>query len=423
MTRPPRSGRRQPAVRVRFAVLAALSVVTFLFLGTDLRFRSVAGDLTANLDFAEGLRGWGGGTGGVWLTETEGRRTLVLDRRPGGPVPFVFRDLTAPQRFSHLRFAAELRTEGVVRGDKRLQRAGAVLWSFDPSGKRLRHWPGALALLSEDGDWRRYSRVLPVHEAAAIMRVYLFVGGRSGRLWARDIVLEPVAEIPGAATARAGLLVLWVLVGLWAAAPMLVQAARRPGVLLILVVGAGIAAGTLTPQPHLSQILGSVASDLRAVLFPVDDDPPVPDGAQPATGRANEAGDRAAARSETEDEPAAPDAQTRDGTAADAAPAARPARSARPGGTAAAWPRLDSTDRAHLLAFALLGFLVGWVYRAPAPATAFAFALLVAVIGEVLQYFTPSRDSEASDLLFNLLGTGAGLALAALAGRRRRRPT
>ena len=397
-------------------------MITFLFLGTDLRFRPVAGELAANLDFAQGLRGWGGGIGGVGLTETDGRRALLLDRRPGGPIPFVFQGLEAPRRFTHLRFAAELRTEGVVPGDKRLQRAGAVLWSFDASAKRLRYWPGALALLSGDGDWRHYARVLPVHEAAAIMRVYLFVGARSGRLWARGIVLEPMAEIPGAATARAGLLALWVLVGLWAAAPMLVQAARRPGVALVLVVGAGIAAGTLTPQPHLSRILGSVAGDLRAVLFPVDDDPPVADAARPATEQAGAAGSQPEARTDAGEKPAAPDAQTRDGTAADAAPSARPAGAARPGGRAAVWPRMDSTDRAHLFAFTLLGFLVGWVYRAPAPATAVAFALLVAVIGEVLQYFTPSRDSEASDLLFNLLGTGIGLALAALAGRRRRRP-
>ena len=91
--------------------------------------------------------------------------------------------------------------------------------------------------------------------------------------------MTPLAEIPGAATARTGLLALWMLVGLWAAAPMLAQAARRPGVLLVLLVGAGIALGTLTPQPRLSQILDSLAVDLRAVVFPVDDAPPVP--AQP----------------------------------------------------------------------------------------------------------------------------------------------
>lgn len=417
-------GRSFGSAAARVAVLAALALITFLFLGTDLRFRPVAGELATNLAFDAGLAGWGHGAAGVGLTEADGRPAVILERRPGGPVPFVFRQMAAPHRFTHLRFAADLRTVGVVRGDQRLQRAGAALWSFGADGRRLHYWPGEIALLSGDTGWRRYERILPVHEAAAIMQVYLYVGGRSGHLWARNLTVTPLAEIPGAATARTGLLALWMLVGLWAAAPMLAQAARRPGVLLVLLVGAGIALGTLTPQPRLSQILDSLAVDLRAVVFPVDDAPPVPAQPPEAAEQARTGSDAAPATADprTAKHRPAPDTRSAGGSAKHGSDSVATTRESRPGGLALPLPRLDSSDRAHLLAFSLLGFLVGWVYRADAPLAVITFTLLVAAIGEILQFFTPSRESELSDLLCNLLGAGGGLVLASLARRLRPPP-
>jgi len=392
------------------AILAAMCLITFLFLGTGVRFRVVAADLVPNLGFEAGLRGWDGSIDDVRLIEEDGGRVLALEKRAGSPFPFVVRNLTAPQRFTHLRIGAQLRTKDVVRGEKRLQNAAAALWSFDAAGKRLRYWPGELALLAGDNDWRRFERILPVHDAAAKMRLYVYIGGRSGRLWARDLTVEGMAEAPGAATARIGLMALWVLVALWAAAPLLAQAARRPGILLILVVGLGIAAGTLTPQPQLSRALGGLIGDLRAVIFPIDDGPP---GTVAAARQATRAAESGEAPPPTDRK--ANDRKTGDRKAEDR----RAAGGSSWIGLPTAWPRIDPAGRAHLLAFALLGFLIGWVYRDRAPVLPFAFTLLVAVSSEVLQYFTPSRDTEGSDLLFNMLGAGAGLVLASLARRLR----
>lgn len=102
--------------------------------------------------------------------------------------------------------------------------------------------------------------------------------------------------------------------------------------------------------------------------------------------------------------------------------------------TGADFDRLEAVVRviAHFSEFALLGALAFWTYRAYTPKkiwmiAPFVGAALVAIIDEILQYFTPGRAFQITDVLIDWAGVGAGclFALATVAigtriGRKRR---
>ncbi len=77
--------------------------------------------------------------------------------------------------------------------------------------------------------------------------------------------------------------------------------------------------------------------------------------------------------------------------------------------------RLEDTIRtlAHFAEFALLGALCFWTYRAYTDKKIwmiipFAFSALVAAVDEILQYFTPGRAFEWTDILVDVSGACAG---------------
>ena len=83
--------------------------------------------------------------------------------------------------------------------------------------------------------------------------------------------------------------------------------------------------------------------------------------------------------------------------------------------TGADFDRLEAVVRtlAHFCEFALLGALAFWTYRAYTPKKIWMIApfvggALVAVIDEILQYFTPGRAFQITDVLVDCAGVCAG---------------
>ena len=77
--------------------------------------------------------------------------------------------------------------------------------------------------------------------------------------------------------------------------------------------------------------------------------------------------------------------------------------------------RLEAVVRtlAHFVEFALLGALCFWTYRVYTAnriwmIAPFAFSALVSAVDEVLQYFTPGRAFEWTDILVDVSGAWAG---------------
>ena len=383
------------------ATLVLCAATLVLFHG-DFQYQTVAAELLPNLGFEDGFAHWEAASRGVDLTVAE-QPTAVLTVGAGALLPLLTRSLPDPQRFDHLRVAAEVETRRLEPGDEPWERGGVVFHSYGPDGSRLSYWPSAVGLVAGTADWRRYETVFPVSEEAASMRLFIFAGGTSGAMAVRDVALEALDEAAWFATAERVALMLWVGMVLWAALPLLRRGERREARYLTLVVAMAIAAGLLAPQPQLSNTVAAVGERaLRhaADVFDID-------GAgavifQPATATASAA----------ETGTLAPAAARRD--------AAERVRLILPLNPEKGDGKLFGVSHdliAHLFLHALFAVVVARAFPMVPWSALVVYLLTIAAASEVMQVFSLTRSVQLGDGALNMAGVLIGLTAFAV-GRR-----
>lgn len=381
------AGLSRARMRFRLAALLLLAAVTVASFHAGFRYRVV--DAAVAPPPAAG--GWSAGGPGVRVSKSD-PSIVVLSAGAGRGMPFLAWSADDPKRFDSVRVSAELSARRLGAGRARWRSGRILLGSFYADGRRMRHLPDEVGRVAGDAEWRRVALVIPVEAETARLRLVLYNGGHTGDMLVRALSVDNVAETPAFAALRIALIVLWAGVVPWVCWPLLARRRWRLLPAATVATGLAILAGTLTPQPYLSNALSPVLREVRLVLHPAVE----------------------AVRAMASGAAAGPAGPHRAGTeAADDDPAS-------------GWaPRLGagwSTSGEHFLAFCLLGLVAASAFPGAPRLNLAAYLASFALAGEALQAFYVSRTVEPIDAAANIAGAALGLGTVWLVRRLRRKP-
>ncbi len=355
----------------KVAAVLVLSAATVLLYAADIRFGLVAGARPVAADFTRGLGDWDASPSGVSL-----RPGGILELRAGASdaVTFARRRIADFGRFSFLFVEAEVRAASFGGGPRRTGPARLAVESFDAQGLPLLYRFEELAVLSLDTPWQRVQAVVTVGRETAFMRVAARLSLGTGTFRIRNLTIRGAEETSLFLGLRAALIALWVALALWLIRPFVLRALRGEKlVAMMLLVTCGIYLGALMPKQALLTIVAGIIDPLSGIV-------------------ALEA---------------PPDARPM------AAVPSEPAPRAEAGASIVTLPYwFDIGKLGHIVLFAALAFCAAAAYLGRPRVLAVAGAgALVALTSELLQVFGDARFPSASDLLWNGIGIGAGLAV------------
>lgn len=356
----------------KVAAVLVLSAATVLVYAADVRFGLVAGARPVAADFTRGLGDWGTSPSGVSL-----RPGGILELRAGtaaDAVTFARRRIADFGRFSFLFVEAEVRAANFGGRPRRMDPARLVVESFDAQGLPLLYRFEELAVLSLDTPWQRVQAVVAVGRETAFMRVAADLSPGTGTFRIRSLTIRGAEETSLFLGLRAASIALWVALALWLIRPFVVRALRGEKlVAMMLLVSCAIYLGTLMPKQAFLTIIAGIIDALSGIVA-IE----APPDARPMAALPSE-------------------------------PAPRP----EPGASIVTLPDwFDVGKLGHIVLFAALAFCAAAAYlgrpRILAAAGAGAF---IALTSEVLQVFGDARFPSVSDILWDGIGIGAGLAV------------
>lgn len=328
-------------------------------------------NLLRNADFESGLAGWNvtlpGARHGASVSAANGILSL-------GVMPMdVPRRVSLLQEFSIagdnrlVQLSAWARTQNLVPGEKPWERARIVLAPED-AGRGLRYdVPHTLASLAGSTRWTRYTQVFRIPAENTIAAVVIQVPNATGIFEVRSLSLRAVREVPGFATWRQALMVIWCVAALWIAWPLLRVGCRRPGGQLVVGTATMILLGVLVSAP------------VKYLLTPSW---LLPESEAPGPFRADLLPDSVPFRFDP-------------------------------------FPlHMDAYKAAHFLLFAVLGYVLRATRPFHVPAwTQFGLVGLFALATEAMQTLAAGRGGSIEDLLTDVAGVGAGAATAVMRSR------
>jgi len=364
--------RPAPLLALLAVALVAATLWTSLAGG---RFETVTGNLLSPPDVAADAAGWIV-VGDPPASAIAGAGVSFVLAEPG--VAMLEREIARPPGIAHVRFAAEVRTAGIVRGTRPWHGARVLLVQHDGAGRALWERPHQLPMADAGEAWQSLQARFFLPAPSARLRIVVGLNQAAGRLDLRGLSLVALVERPLFVWLRRAVAAAWLGLGLLAVAAVLRAGAGVRGVAVLLVAG-GILAGGLLPHSVKGE-LTELARDWRAQLTT----------ALPAAD----------------------------------APAERPADTppaVREGAGPLGFFWMVMHKSGHVVLFALLTLAARWCWPRLDWRLAAAFLAVFALAAETLQQLTPDRLAHPRDVGFNLAGVVLGLLLAAAIARWRRR--
>jgi hypothetical protein len=343
---------------LKVAVLLFLSFVSILFSSCHDPYAVTGPEILQNPLFRDGLDNWQHSDAGVSVSADESGAIELRSQDPSA-LTHVTQIIPDPQRFHLVRFAADLKTHRVQKGDASWQTARLILAPYDSEGKMLPHSPHTLAGETGNREWKHHERVFRVNEDAAELRLSAQLMRATGSMWARNISLKPVTEREVSSLLRVAILSLWLLAITWVAIPLMRFASGTRSGLIAMVVVLCIAAGALLP----ASIKKHVDRSLPYALFPVE----------------------------------------------------QASMSGTVSGSVRVPPAISVYKLGHVALFATLSAVtfLGSFRSIPARRRV-GYLLLFAMITEVLQLFVEGRDARIGDAFLDVTGISIGAATAVL---------
>lgn len=379
-----------------------LKVVVFLCFATATlligisydRYEPVGPEILINADFSRGLDGWRlkGPSGNIVLEEPG---TVRLHTNKPNTHVSLTQSIDDPRRFVLVRLSADMRTEGVVAGQRNWQKARLIMSSFDGKGRWVPA-PHHVNSLVGSHPWKRYEQVFRIIPEAGKIDIAAQLDRAMGTLWIKDLSLRKVVQNPTYAWLQAGFFGLWGLFFVWLLAPSIVGSGGRilwRGMVLVSVLV--VLAGTLIPGGQRGELEKGLLSAYQSVAA------------------------RNLSRTAAPAEKVAPDrTEVRDQTVAEGRTVAPVEKRVR---TIELWERMRRATKAgHFVVFGLLGLSLAGALPASPPGRLFLDIAMLAGATEVLQFFIEDRMPLLGDWLLDLAGGIAGLALMSLWRRSRR---
>jgi hypothetical protein len=368
-------------MRYRLAALLLLSIATVAAFHAGFRYRTVEKAIVPDIS----AEGWRASPRGVALPPDAGM-PVSLSAHGGGSFPSLVRSIDNPQRFRSVRVTAELGSFDLRPGPGHWQRGRILLRSLDRNGRRLRHLEDEVGSVQGNTNWRRVELIVPIEPDTARLALVIYNAASGGVMLVRNLHVDSVVESALFTALRVLLIVLWAACMLWTAWPVLTRRRWQLLPAAAVLTGLAILAGTLAPQPQLSNMLRPIVERAERIARPVIAELP----------------GLAILRSRLPSRPAQPAASAR--LPGDEDGGARPPQDWRPR-LGAGWHFLG----AHFAAYVLLGLVAAAAFPGAPRINVAAYLAAFAVASEAMQSFQASRTVALDDTLANLAGAGLGM--------------
>ena len=363
------------------ALLVGLCAATYVVQMSGLRYIPVTPAPAAAIAVPPSdLRAWQASRSGIAFGERDGLVAASLSPRDAAlgraGIAMLRAVFAIPDGTAALRLDARIGADALVAGDEPWQAGRVQFVSFDRDGRHVWYWPNDVYRVSGDRPFEPVSVLVPVSPSLKAAMLVIYNGAGSGVLRVGQVGVTHLAERPLFAGLRYGLVLAWVLAGLWTAWNVLNRAASVPLAALLLGTVVLALAAALTPQPGFREVTAPLqewaASLADQVLRPAPAVAPDTPGAPAGPGEAAHGAPRAGASL--------------------VPPQTRPSHA------------INFKQASHLAMFFLIG-LSGFLAFAPAPWLGrLACLVCLAVATECLQWFVVTRSSQVADLAADVAG-------------------
>lgn len=231
----------------KLAAILLLCVLTVVFFENYQHYEIDGKDLLNNSDFAQGLDGWenSGSSGSISVNN---RMELRIDSTDNRRVVYVRQHIKNTSKYHFLRFSGEMKTGGVVRGEKHWQTARLMVVGLNAAGKQLWSKPNFIATQYGSGNWQKYNAVFETRKNVKKYLISIDMPMVKGTLWVKGLSLHPVHEIASYEYYRFIAIIFWLAVCFW----ILIDYVRRQNPIrkqvLTAIVLCGILVGLLIPE-------------------------------------------------------------------------------------------------------------------------------------------------------------------------------
>lgn len=254
-----------PFAKLKVVVAVLLCLATLGLFGSDARFGLERPEILPNLSLRQGFDYWQTSRGGIALRRGADP-TAEFTADENVRVPHMAQVLLDPHRFTYIRVSGEVKLDDVRPGPEPWQQGAVKLRIFDRNGGILWYWPYEILRLSGTTDWREFEAVLPVGREVAAMRLYVYLGGLSGKMSVRRLSMDAVTENQWFKIVRAILLLLWCMLALWIFVPLFVRKQERIVRRISILFGLAVLVAVVSPQPHLRNFTDAIQAGI-AQLF------------------------------------------------------------------------------------------------------------------------------------------------------------
>jgi len=360
-------------MRIRSSIQTTLAGFLILTLGTIIAvvwvepYRQVGGELLRNPDFATGLTGWEQPVSENVVHQGPVLR-LHLDDNTGDAR--IEQRIGNPERFHRLRLSADIKSHGVVPGEKAWHRARLILSSYDKNGNWLAV-PHGVAGIEGTNDWQHVERVFTVSRMAAELKVMAVLYRASGTVWFKNLRLTEVRKGPAWQVTQVAAICLWSLFLASIMLPLILKSKSALSKASLVVLVAAILAGTLVPA-DVKELLQAGSTAVFSTGDPKNKIVPKNPSTADAFAEKNEASARGRQRSNS------------------------------------AWKIINNAG--HLFLFFLLAALLGRIYPVKIPYLLFPIILLAGAT-ELMQFFVDGRGPGIEDWLLDIGGALIGITL------------
>lgn len=373
--------------KFKLATIIVLCVVSAALFQLDTRYRVTESGILPKLDLQELGNHWFGT--GSSIRFAPGPPATIILRNDDRRQTLISRIIENPKRYANIRVEVDIKIDEIRPGSAWWERAVVLLRSWDHKQTRMKYWPSEIAQISGTRPWQHYEAVIPVAENVSHMRLFIVHGGKSGVLQFRNLEVDAAADAPWFAAAKPVLIAAWIIAGAWIVVPLALTRYRDLFACLALTVFAATLAGTLTPQPLLSDTSGPALDRLAKIATPK------PSIRQGSGGKAKTADDEKPQSDRTAPTPASPTFDT------------------SPHGSILPVTFLKGSGDyvAHFLSHALLALFVFLAFRDVPWWRLLFYLLLTAATDELLQFFVITRSAGILDGLANAAGISVGFAI------------
>ncbi len=173
-------------------ILVLCFITIGLFYGNK-EFEYIGNELIKNGDFQHDLVGWNKPeyNNNIFLSKNQNVRMGDFDKKT---TVYIRQFIKGFKNYQFLKFSGSVKTEGVIQGEKRWEKAHIVVVGVDQSGHKLYENSHLLVSLTGSQEWHQYDKIIEINKDAKNIVISAQMTNTKGILRVQDFSLRPVKE-------------------------------------------------------------------------------------------------------------------------------------------------------------------------------------------------------------------------------------